>query len=77
MRTILSTRRDKFNLAVAAASVQSSEWLIAVLKDKTRNNGHMTALSRLACLRVLVYRNYDPGLPYPLQKKLVRIAFGI
>jgi hypothetical protein len=74
MKTILSTRREKFNRLVAADSVQSSEWLIAVLKDKTRN---MTALSRLACLRILVYRNYDPGLPYPLQKKLARIAFGI
>jgi FPC/CPF motif-containing protein YcgG len=76
MRTKLSTRREKFNRLVAAASVQSSEWLIAVFKDEKRND-HMTALARLAALRVLVYRNYDPGLPYPMQKKLARIAFGI
>ena len=36
MRTMLSTRREKFNRLVVAASDQPSEWLVSVLKDKAR-----------------------------------------
>jgi len=79
MKTLLSTRREKFTRLVAAASDQPSEWLATALKDKTRNNGHMTALSRLACLRVLAFRNHGitPGLPYPQRKRAVRAALGV
>jgi hypothetical protein len=54
---------------------------VAVLQDKTRNNGHMTALSRLACLHALTCRDHGikspSGLPYPQRKKAVRAALGV
>jgi hypothetical protein len=41
----------------------------------------MTALSRLACLRILVCRDYGinspSGLPYPQRKKAVREAIKV
>jgi hypothetical protein len=41
----------------------------------------MTALHRLACLRVLVWRGYGikspSGLPYPQRERAVRNALGI
>jgi hypothetical protein len=61
---------------VREANDLPSDWLVAALKELTRNNGHMTALSRLACLRILVCRDYGinspSGLPYPQRKKAVR-----
>ena len=57
MRTLLSTRRARFYRLVRQANEQSSQWLEDVLKDKTRNNGHFTAVARLACLRILVCRD--------------------
>ena len=81
MRTLLSTRRARFYRLVRQAQEQSSQWLEDVLKDKTRNNGHFTAVARLACLRILVCRDYGintpSGLPYPQRKKAVRAALGI
>ncbi len=81
MRTLLSTRRARFYRLVRQANEQSSKWLEDVLKDKTRNNGHFTAVARLACLRILVCRDYGinspSGLPYPQRKKAVRAALGI
>jgi len=76
MRTLLSTRREKFFNLVRQANEQSSDWLIAVLRDETRNNGRMSVLARLACLRILVCRNRS-GLPYPQRKKLVRAEIGV
>lgn len=81
MRTSLSKRREKFYRLVREAHYQSSEWLRAALEDKTRNNGYFTPLARLACLRILVCRDYGlqspSGLPYPQRKKAVRAALGI
>jgi predicted DNA-binding ribbon-helix-helix protein len=81
MKAILSARRAKFYRLVHQASEQSSQWLVDVLKDKTRNGGYFTAVARLACLRVLVCREYGiespSGLPYPQRKKAVRKALGI
>lgn len=78
---MLSTRRAKFYRLVREANDQPSDWLADVLQDKTRNNGHMTAVSRLACLRILVCRDYGikspSGLPYPQRKGAVRKALGI
>lgn len=78
---MLSTRRAKFYRLVREANDLPSHWLVAALKEKTRNNGHMTALSRLACLRILVCRdhgiNSPSGLPYPQRKKAVRNALNI
>lgn len=81
MRTVLSERRRKFYALVRDAYAQPTGWLVAVLQDKTRNGGHMTALSRLACLRILVCREYGikspSGLPYPQAKKAVRAVLGV
>lgn len=78
---MLSTRIRKFHALVRQAYEQPSDWLVAALQDKTRNNGHMTTLSRLACLRILTSRDYGikspSGLPYPQRKKAVRAALGI
>lgn len=78
---MLSTRIRKFHELVRAAYVQPTDWLVAALQDKTRNNGHMTALSRLACLRILTCRDHGiqspSGLPYPQRKKAVRAALGV
>lgn len=78
---MLSNRTRKFHSLVRSAYDQPSDWLVAALKDQTRNNGHMTALSRLACLRILVCRDHGlpspSGLPYPQRKKAVRAALGV
>lgn len=78
---MLSTRRAKFYRLVREANDQPSDCLADVLQDKTRNNGRMTAVSRLACLRILVCRDYGikspSGLPYPQRKSAVRKALGI
>ena len=76
MRNLLSPRREKFYRLVREANEQPSSWLVAALTDPTRNNGYMSALARLACLRILVCRN-DSGLPYPYRKTAVRFEIGI
>jgi predicted DNA-binding ribbon-helix-helix protein len=76
MRTVLSERRRRFYSLVRQAHYQPTSWLIAVLQDKSRNNGWMSALARLACLRILASRNMS-GQPYPQRKKLVRQEIGI
>ena len=81
MRTLLSTRRATFYRLVRQAHAVSSKRLGEGVKGKTRNNGHFRALARLACLRILVCRDYGinspSGLPYPQRKKAVRAALGI
>ena len=81
MTTSLSSRRAKFYRLVREADELPSQWLADVLKDKTRNNGFVSAVARLACLRILVCRDYGinspSGLPYPQRKKAVRAALGI
>lgn len=81
MRTSLSTRRAKFYRLVREANDMPSNWLASALKDPTRNNGHMSPLARLACLRILVCRDFGinspSGLPYPQRKQAVRLALGV
>ena len=78
---MLSQRRAKFYRLVREANDLPSHWLVAALKEQTRNNGYMTALSRLAFLRILVCRDYGidspSGLPYPQRKKAVREAIKV
>jgi hypothetical protein len=78
---MLSRRRAKFYRLVREANDLPSDWLVAAMKEQTRNIGHMTALSRLACLRILVCRDYGinspSGLPYPQRKKAVREAIKV
>ena len=76
MKTLLSERRRKFYNLVQQANNQDSSWLIACLQDKTHNNGWITPLSRLACLRILACRNKS-GLPYVNRKNIVRSEIGI
>jgi hypothetical protein len=76
MRTLLSERRRRFYSLVRQANDQPSDWLANVLRDKTKNNGAMSVLARLACLRILACRNKS-GLPYLNRKKLVRQEIGI
>ncbi len=75
---MLSQRIRKFHALIRAAHEQPSSWLVAVLKTPERpgNLGPMPALSRLACLRILVGR-HPSGLPYPWKKRLVRQELGI
>lgn len=81
MRVTLSARRAKFYRLIREGMDLPSDWLVSALKDKTQNHGHMTAVARLACLRVLTCREYGinspSGLPYPQRKKAVRAALGI
>lgn len=78
---MISTRKKRYLRLFRSAYEQPSDWLVAALKDKTRNGGHMTALSRLACLHALTCRDHGiespSGLPYPQRKKAVRAALGI
>lgn len=78
---MLSKRIRKFHEIVRAAHEQPSDWLVAALRDPTRNNGYMSPLARLACLRILVCRDHGlpapSGLPYPQRKKAVRQAIGV
>lgn len=76
MRTLLSRRQEKFYSLVRQANEQSTSWLIAVLQDKSRNNGHMSTLARLACLRILACRNQS-GRTYVERKRMVRQEIGI
>lgn len=81
MRTTLSTRRAKFYRLIREGMDQPSDWLVSALKDTARNQGYMSTLARLACLRVLTCRDYGipspSGLPYQQRKKAVRAAIGI
>jgi hypothetical protein len=75
MSVALSHRREKFLRLVAAANDQTTDWLIASLRDPrlidTPDHCRMTRLSRLACLRVLASRD-GSGQPYPARKRFVR-----
>jgi hypothetical protein len=78
-RTIFSDdRRKTFYALVHAASKESSEDLHAILHHF---GDRMTVLHRLACLRVLVWRDHGikrpSGLPYPQRKRAVRNTLGI
>lgn len=81
MRTSLSTRRAKFYRLVHQANEQPSDWLLAALKDSGANQSRFNILLRLACLRILVCRDYGirspSGLPYQQRKKAVRLALNI
>jgi predicted DNA-binding ribbon-helix-helix protein len=76
MRTLLSERRRKFYSLVRQANEQPTSWLVAALQDKTHNNGHMSPLSRLACLRILACRDTS-GRTYAERKRIVREAFDL
>ncbi len=75
MNVSLSQRRAKFYRLVRAANDQTTEWLIAHLRDTslidTPDHRRVTRLSRLACLRVLACRD-GSGQPYPERKRFVR-----
>jgi hypothetical protein len=75
MSVSLSQRRAKFYRLVRAANDQTTEWLIAHLRDSrltdTPDHRRVTRLSRLACLRVLACRD-GSGQSYPARKRFVR-----
>ncbi len=75
MSVPLSQRRAKFYRLVRAANEQTTEWLVAHLRDSslidTPDHRRVTRLSRLACLRVLACRD-GSGQPYPERKRFVR-----
>jgi len=68
MRTLLSTRRQKFYSIIRAANDQTTDWLMACLVNP---GDFMSPLAKLACLRVLACREAS-GLPYPQRKKAVK-----
>ncbi len=78
---MLSKRIRKFHELVRQAHGLPSDWLVSALRDPTRNNGHMSPLSRLACLRILTCRDHGlpapSGLVYSQRKKAVRRAIGV
>lgn len=75
MNVSLSQRRATFYQLVRAANDQTTNWLIALLRDPrlidTPDHRRATRLSRLACLRVLACRDRS-GQPYPERKRFVR-----
>lgn len=76
---MIKTRLARFCRMCHEAYYMESEQLIAILKDKARDGGDsQSTLKRLACLRILVCRDYgieSPSvLPYPQRKKAVRQA---
>lgn len=75
MNVSLSQRRAEFYRLVRAANHQTTDWLIANLRDPTLTDTpdhcRATRLSRLACLRILACRD-GSGQPYPERKRLVR-----
>lgn len=78
MKTLLSRRREKFYSLVRQANNQPTEWLVAAC----HNSMQIPLLSRLACLRILVCRNYGLddkfiGQPYQAKKRIVRLILGI
>lgn len=81
MKGAHASRLIKFCRLVHQANDIPSEQLLKVLKDPTQNLGRFNALFRLACLRILVCREYGlpgvSGLPYPQRKRAVRGALGI
>ena len=77
MRSLISPRRQKFYRLIREADQQTTDWLVAAVTDPTRNNGNMSSLARLACLRVLVCRDRSSGWPYPERKHAMRFEIGI
>jgi len=76
---MLTTRLARFCRLCHQAYYMESDQLIAILKDKSRDGGDpISILVRLACLRILIGRDYGikspSGLPYPQRKKAVRQA---
>lgn len=80
MQTLLSRRRARFYRLVHEAHGLPSESLAGRLTDPA-NRTRYNQLARLACLRVLVCRDFGlekpSGLPYPQRKKAVRKAMGV
>lgn len=74
-------RLRKFCRLVHQVNAVPSETLLGILTDPAQNLGRYNALYRLACLRILVCREYGltgpTGLPYPQRKRAVRRALGI
>ena len=67
MRTLLSTRRAKFQRLIVAAHEQPTEWL----ENNVRNPGrYATPLGILACLRSLCGRN-SSGRPYREKRRAI------
>jgi hypothetical protein len=60
---MLSQIIQRFHRLIRAANDQSTDWLIANVKDYRANND-VTRLSLLACLRVIAGRTDKTGLPY-------------
>ncbi len=80
MRTLLSQRRARFYALIRSADKESSLFLARTLE---RHQQAMSALQRLAILRVLVCRDYGLserdgiGWPYPQRKRRVRQILGV
>lgn len=68
---MLSKRIRQFHSLIRAANDQSTEWLIANVKDY-RSNNDVTRLSILACLRVIAGRTDKSGLPYRERMRAVK-----
>jgi hypothetical protein len=68
---MLSQRIQRFHKLIRAANDQSTDWLIANVKDY-RANSDVTRLSLLACLRVIAGRTDKTGLPYRERMRAVK-----
>ena len=58
---MLSARAQKFQRLIRQANDQSTDWLLANVRDYGQR---ATPLSILACLRILMARMDTSGLPY-------------
>lgn len=81
MRTTISARREKFYRLVRQANEKTSCELLQSLQCTAKQQDRFNILGRLACLRILVCRDFGlpspSGLPYPQRKKAVRLANSI
>lgn len=66
---MMSERRMKFQRLLVQANDLDTDWLIRNCRD---HGSHATALSVLACLRVIASRTYAGGLPYRDRMKIVK-----
>lgn len=77
---MMHTRQIKLTRLIAAANVQTTEWLIDNLRNPSAHqmkNKHSFLLARIACLRVIAARTDNSGMVYRNRIKSVRAKFGI
>lgn len=66
---MMTERRARFQRLIVEACDMDTDWLVRNCRD---HGSHATALSVLACLRVIAGRTDTSGLPYRERMKIVK-----